>query len=398
MREKQIYQAAVYARISVEEGLAGEGSIESQAAIGEEYIKAREDMRLYRIYRDLGRTGMNFKRPAFETMIEDARAGRVDCVIVKDFSRLGRNYIETGRYIEHVFPFLGVRLISVADGYDSLREAGMGEMLAVSLKNLVNELYAKDIGGRVRLAKRLQKEAGSYVGGSPPYGFRLVRQEGKRLLAPDPETAGCVGWMFDMAARGWPPGKICRMLERRGARAPGAVKGAGEGKRWRPETVRRILKSPLYAGHGAGAFVPLVSQKVWDQAEERRKKRETGGGRRPGALPGGGAPLEEPEAKEELSGLLEAAERMQQILFKGCGWSPLGEGWAKELRAREEERRRLSGRAGRLYAMGRREELGQVRQRRRDWEWQGGGRVKIGPGRRVAIVYGRKSRLDLPWG
>lgn len=388
MREGRIFRAAVYARISVED--EGEGSVESQAAIGREYIQAHKDMRLYRIYRDVGRTGMNFKRPAFEAMLKDARAGRVDCVIVKDLSRLGRNYIETDRYMEHVFPFLGLRLIAVNDGYDSMREAGAGEMLAVGLKNLVNELYARDIGERVRLAKRLKREAGSYVGGSPPYGFRLIRQEGKRLLAPDPETAGCVGWMFERAALGWPAGEICRELKRQGARAPGARRGAG----WRPETVRRMLKNPLYAGLGAGVPAPLVRREVWEQVQAGRQERAAGSRKKTENLPGSGGPLEGPGEKEELSGLLETAEGIQRFLLKGWGWSPLGEGWARELEAREEKRRRLAGRAAMLYAMGREEELRQVRRSLRDWEWQGSGCIKMGPGRRVVIAYGRKRPFE----
>lgn len=398
MGEERIYKAAVYARISVEDGR--DGSIESQAAMGRAYVASRRDMRLQGIYRDAGRTGTNFRRPAFEAMLQAAGKGLVDCVVVKDFSRLGRNYLETGRYMERVFPALGIRLVSVTDGYDSLEEAGSGEMLAAGLKNLVNELYARDTGRRVRLAKKIQREAGSYAGGSPPYGFRLVRQEEKRLLAPALDTAGYVRWMFDMAVSGWTPAGIGRGLDRQGVLAPRAARGAGgpraegfaEGSRWRPETVRAILKNPLYAGLGPGVLEPVVCREVWEQVQERRRKR-AGGGKRPGKREGrAGGPDGEGAEETELSGLWEVVKELQGILYQGCGWNPLGEGGRG--RGAEEKRRRLAGRAAALYAMGREETLDQVRQCLGDWGPKAGeGYMRTGPGQRVRVVL-----LGAAWG
>ena len=115
------YSAGIYARLSVDNRDRKAESVEAQIELAKEFINCRPDIRLYGCYRDRGKTGTNFMRSGFGHLMEDVRKGLVDCIIVKDFSRLGRNYIETGNYLETIFPFLGVRFISVTDGYDSLR-------------------------------------------------------------------------------------------------------------------------------------------------------------------------------------------------------------------------------------------------------------------------------------
>ncbi len=127
-------------------------------------------------YTDLGKSGMDFNREGFERMMQDVYRGSIDCIVVKDLSRFGRNHIETGNYIEKIFPLLGVRLIALADCFDSMKPDSAGDLQAeavsVNLKNLANEMYAKDIAQKVKSAKRARWEQGSYTGGIAAYGYR----------------------------------------------------------------------------------------------------------------------------------------------------------------------------------------------------------------------------------
>lgn len=135
-----IYNTAAYVRLSIEDirDRKDSESLINQQQIIEQYIKERPSFKLTDVYSDNGETGVNFLRPAFKKLIDDCKTGKIDCVIVKDLSRLGRNYIETGEYMEKIFPFLGVRLIAINDGYDSITNSGG---LVFGLKNLVNDIY-----------------------------------------------------------------------------------------------------------------------------------------------------------------------------------------------------------------------------------------------------------------
>lgn len=139
------FRTAIYVRLSVEDnGKEDADSLENQIALLQDYLHSHPNLKLVEIYSDNGFTGTDFDRPAFTRLFADVQKGRINCIVVKDFSRLGRNYIETGEYLEKIFPFLGVRFISVNDGYDST-SANAGALLAASLKNLINDMYAKDI-------------------------------------------------------------------------------------------------------------------------------------------------------------------------------------------------------------------------------------------------------------
>ena len=143
---ERVYHAAVYARLSVEDNnRAGDReSITMQKYMLEKYVEVQEDMRLDGVFCDNGETGTNFERPQFERLMEEVKRRRIDCIVVKDLSRFGRNYVDTGYDLEKIFPYLGVRFVAVNDGYDT-KKGGSGSELVVSLKNLVNDLYAKDI-------------------------------------------------------------------------------------------------------------------------------------------------------------------------------------------------------------------------------------------------------------
>lgn len=147
---------------------------------------------VYDIYSDLGKTGTNFDRPGFERMMNDVRAGKINCILVKDFSRFGRNYIETGNYLEKILPFMKVRFISVCDNYDSFAPDAKKQELSMNIKNLVNDAYAKDISAKERAAKRIAQKNGEYVGSTAPYGYCVEKINGIYKLIVEPEAAKIV--------------------------------------------------------------------------------------------------------------------------------------------------------------------------------------------------------------
>ena len=173
-----VYRVAIYARLSVDTDEKKSESIETQVLLMKEFIQKHNaetdkeyELVLYDIYSDLGKTGTNFEREEFERMMNDVRAGKVNCILVKDFSRFGRNYIETGNYLEKILPFMKVRFISVCDHYDSFAPNAKNYELSMNIKNLVNDAYAKDISAKGRAAKRIAQKNGEYVEPTAPYGY-----------------------------------------------------------------------------------------------------------------------------------------------------------------------------------------------------------------------------------
>ena len=158
----KIYHVGIYARLSVDTDERKNESVETQVEIAKGFIDQQKDMIIYDTYVDLGKTGTNFEREGFERMMRDVRMRKIDCIVVKDLSRFGRNHIETGNYIEKIFPFMGVRFIAVTDNFDSMNISGQNETLSINLKNLVNEMYARDIAVKSKASKRLKWEQGSY--------------------------------------------------------------------------------------------------------------------------------------------------------------------------------------------------------------------------------------------
>ena len=177
-----VCMAAIYARLSVDSDEKKSESIETQVTLIKEFIQKHNEnpdreyeIAVYDIYSDLGKTGTNFDRPGFERMMNDVRAGKINCILVKDFSRFGRNYIETGNYLEKILPFMKVRFISVCDNYDSFAPGAKNQELSMNIKNLVNDAYAKDISAKERAAKRIAQKNGEYVGSTAPYGYCVDR-------------------------------------------------------------------------------------------------------------------------------------------------------------------------------------------------------------------------------
>ena len=137
----KIYRAGIYARLSVRGSERKAESIENQFLICRGFANVTDDIEIIGCYSDFGKSGMNYDRPGFKRMYEDILAKKIDCVIVKDLSRFGRNHIDTGEFLQKIFPLLGVRFIAVSDGYDSISDMFGKKEFAVNLKNLVNELY-----------------------------------------------------------------------------------------------------------------------------------------------------------------------------------------------------------------------------------------------------------------
>lgn len=207
-RQCKCYRVALYSRLSVDVEDKKSESIENQIQVMKQYIEAANsdlsrctEFVIYQTYIDQGKTGTNFDREGFERMMQAVREGHVNCIMVKDFSRFGRDYIETGNYIEKILPFLGVRFISVGDNFDSMTAAACNNSLTMNIKNLVNEMYAKDISQKVLLSRQVDKETGNYLGRAP-YGYRITNVDGKRQLSVQAETAEVIRWIFERYAAG----------------------------------------------------------------------------------------------------------------------------------------------------------------------------------------------------
>lgn len=251
-------KVGIYVRLSVEDnGYATKGSIENQIELLKQYIEAHADeMELVEIYIDNGSTGTNFHRDAWKDLIADLKAGRVDCVIVKDFSRLGRNYIEVGNYLEKIFPFLGIRVIAVNENFDSKIHQFNEKMLLSSLTNIVNEYYARDISAKVTQTKRSKQKRGEFNGCVPPYGY-LHSETDRTKLVCDPETADIVQRIFEWRVQGKGCLVIARYLNELLIPSPGLYRYRLGYKyfkkcvnsKWQSKHVVAILSNPIYLGN-----------------------------------------------------------------------------------------------------------------------------------------------------
>ena len=255
-KSSKMYSVGIYARLSVDSDERKNESIETQMEIAKEFIDRQGDMILYDSYVDLGKTGTNFDREGFERMMRDVRMRKIDCIVVKDLSRFGRNHIETGNYIEKIFPFMGVRFIAVTDNFDSMNISGQDETLSVNLKNLVNEMYARDIALKVKSSRKAQWEQGSYMGGVPPYGYRIKRIDGKRCLLVEEITSDIVKKIYDLFLSGKGMAEIVVWLYEKRIVRPSEYHRTGQIYcqdkekllEWSKRSVKGILTNPVYMG------------------------------------------------------------------------------------------------------------------------------------------------------
>lgn len=255
-RPPKIYSVGIYARLSVDVNERKNESIETQIEIAKAFISRQKDMVLFDCYTDIGKTGTNFEREGFERMMRDVRMRKIDCIIVKDLSRFGRNHIETGNYIEKIFPFMGVRFIAVTDNFDSMDRSGQNETLGVNLKNLVNEMYAKDIAVKVKSSRQAKWEQGSYTGGIAPYGYRAEWIGDKKCLFIEDITSDIVKKIFDLFLSGKNMTEIVVWLYEEKIVRPTEYRKTGhiycqdgdELQQWSKGTIKMILTNPVYMG------------------------------------------------------------------------------------------------------------------------------------------------------
>ena len=254
---------ALYCRLSQDDGNVGDSmSIQSQKAILEKY--AMEIGKIaYSFYVDDGYSGTNFQRPSFQRMIADIEDGKIDTVITKDLSRLGRNYLESGAYIEVFFPQHHVRYIAVNDGVDSEQSGGLD---ITPFKNILNEFYSRDISKKVKSGKHIRALEGKFMGTTAPFGYRKDPQDKNHLII-DETTAPTVRLLFSLALEGYGTNRIGKVLYERKIPKPSYYKQEFFSQHdtgsddywydWKQEVITRILRNPVYKG---GMYVHTTSK------------------------------------------------------------------------------------------------------------------------------------------
>lgn len=220
MNTTKIWNATLYLRLSRDDGDKEESnSITGQRELLRDYLSKHPDIRETTVRVDDGWSGSTFDRPAFQKMIEDVKAGLTDCVIVKDLSRFGRNYLDAGEYIERIFPFLGVRFIAVNDNYDSLEGKKSSDDLIIPFKNLINEAYCRDISVKIRSQLEIKRKKGQYLSAFAAYGYLKDEQDKNRIIV-DEFAADIVRDIFQWKLEGISPQDIANALNRLGVLSP----------------------------------------------------------------------------------------------------------------------------------------------------------------------------------
>ena len=251
------YLVGGYARLSVvDSGKPGSETLENQKTMILDYISRCPDMKLVSLFFDNGETGTDFNRPGFEGLMQAVRKGEVNCVVVKDLSRFGRNYKETGNYLERIFPFLGVRFIAITDNFDTLTAERSANGYIIPLKNLINETYSKDISQKISGALHTKQQRGEFIGAWAPYGYSKDPAD-KHKLIPNPATAPVVRRIFQMRFEGASYQTIVRTLNTENISSPSRyLVEAGICKNetyahsiWKIMNVKNILKRQVYIGH-----------------------------------------------------------------------------------------------------------------------------------------------------
>ncbi len=255
-KETAALPTAIYARLSVENsGKDDDGnSLQNQIAVCEDYLDGCPYLRLAEVYSDNGRTGTVFDRPAWNRLMDDVRTGKVQCIVVRDLSRFGRDYVETGSYLEKIFPALGTRFISVKENFDNFTCGNAMESLSVSLQNLVNAIYSRDISKKVSTALRAQMETGIFRNRNLPYGY--LWNGDRTAYVVDEEAAAVVRQIFEWKLREVSVYTIVERLKAGGIESPERHKrragtrngGNIQGEGWCPSTIRGILQNRAYIG------------------------------------------------------------------------------------------------------------------------------------------------------
>lgn len=254
----KIYNTAVYLRLSREDGDRLESdSIANQQAFIETYLNSHSEFRLYKVYADRNYTGTNFDRPKFKEMMNDIMSGKVNCVIVKDLSRLGREYIDTGRYLLSVFPAHNTRFIAINDGVDTLDTSNM-DFIRLHFKNLINDMYCGDTSLKVRSILQMKCKNGEFVSAFAPYGY-IKNPENKNQLIVDETVRSVVTDIFNWKLLGMSALRIAEKLNSLGIASPMEHKRElgikynycfrkNTTSKWDAKSVARILQNKVYIG------------------------------------------------------------------------------------------------------------------------------------------------------
>lgn len=301
-------QIAIYIRLSKEDEKC---KVESNSVTMQRLLLRRyaaENFTDYNLleFSDDGYTGTNFDRPGMQAMLEMVKDSKIDCIIVKDFSRFARDYIELGTYLEQIFPFMGVRFISVNDGYDSQECHGGLADVDVNFKNLLYDLYSKDLSQKVRSSLAVKKEQGQYVSGNSPFGYEKDPADRHRLLIEEDE-AEIVRRIFSLTVEGYTSSQIARLFNKTGVKTPIAFKiEKGKTSRvpksgkflWSDSGICQILRNEIYIGNIVqkkftkefvggknrlnsredwlvtyGHHEPIIDREIFDQVQEGRGKK-----------------------------------------------------------------------------------------------------------------------------
>ena len=257
------YDTALYLRLSKEDGDVASGSknesnsIANQKSLIMDYLQSRPEFRVVSIREDDGFSGTDFNRPAFQAMMEDVKKGVINCIIVKDLSRFGRNYIEVGRYLEKLFPMLGIRFIAVNDNYDSL-EADTTHDIVVPFKNLINDSYCRDLSVKIRSHLAIKRKNGEFIGAFACYGY-LKDENNRNQLVVDTYAGQVVKDIFRMKINGMSQYRIADALNEQGILSPMEYKKylgshfessfkVNPKAVWTAKAVTRILTNEVYTG------------------------------------------------------------------------------------------------------------------------------------------------------
>ena len=306
---EKTYNVGIYCRLSNDDERDGESvSIENQKLLLQRYVR-EQGWNEIDVYIDDGYSGTNFQRPGVQRLIADAKAKRINVILVKDLSRFGRNYIEFGQYTDYLFPSIGCRFIALNNGIDTMKNDGSTDVMC--FLNLFNEFYSRDTSKKVKAVKKACAESGKFMGIHPPYGYKRDPLD-KHHFIIDEETAPLVRRMFAMRASGAPFRKIATTLNDEGIQPPGELyyqrQGRSDPRRvnhlWNESTVKVMLRNEAYIGNMVqgkcgtlsykskklvskpkedrirveGTHEPIISREIWDTvvAIDQKRVRKSG--------------------------------------------------------------------------------------------------------------------------
>ena len=310
---EKTYNVGIYCRLSNDDERDGESaSIENQKLLLQRYVR-EQGWNEIDVYIDDGYSGTNFQRPGVQRLIADAKAKRINVILVKDLSRFGRNYIEFGQYTDYLFPSIGCRFIALNNGIDTMKNDGSTDVMC--FLNLFNEFYSRDTSKKVKAVKKACAEDGKFMGIHPPYGYKRDPLD-KHHFIIDEETAPLVRRMFAMRASGTPFRKIATTLNDEGIQPPGELYYQRQGRSnprrvnhlWNESTVKVMLRNEAYIGNMVqgkcgtlsykskklvskpkedwirveGTHEPIISREIWDTVvaidQKRVRKSDTADG------------------------------------------------------------------------------------------------------------------------